>query len=53
MQLSDLLPKGINPKFTASEKNIGNLKGAALALTIAAIKEYNQEPAIMAAMRAI
>ncbi len=47
MQLSDLLPKGINTNFTTSEKTIGNLNGAALALTIAAIKEKNPDPILI------
>lgn len=47
MLLSDLLPQGINPQFTATPKSIGNLKGAALSLCIAAIKSHNHNPLLI------
>ena len=47
MQFQDLLPRDINLNFTSVPKTIGNLKGATLSCTIAALKQKNQGPLLV------
>ncbi len=47
MQFKDLLPGDINPKFNSVSKTIGNLPGASLSLTIAALKTQNAGPLLI------